>query len=58
LYPEIRATAECSILGSFFSSEIPMHIKELEIIDSSMDFQRKVSYPPDEPYTRLEGIIL
>jgi glycosyltransferase involved in cell wall biosynthesis len=56
LYPEIRRTAECSILGSFFGSEIPKHIKELEIIDSSMDFQRKVSYPPDEPFIKLDKI--
>jgi len=58
LYPEIRRTAECSILGSFFSSEIPMHIKELEIVDRSMDFQRKVSYPPDEPFIKLDKIVI
>jgi len=53
LYPEIRVTTECSLLGSFFSSEIPMSITDLGIIDSSIDFQRKISYPPNEPYTRL-----
>jgi len=58
LYPKIRATRECSILGSFFSSEISMNITELGINDSSMDFQRKVSYSPDEPYDKIDKIFL
>jgi hypothetical protein len=54
LAPEIRSTEECSILGSFFISKKPITIIESGVFGSSLDFQRKVSYPPDQPYTRLE----
>lgn len=58
LEPEIKSTAECSILDSFFSSKIPMPISELEIILNSIDFQRTVSYPPDEPYVKIDNVLL
>jgi hypothetical protein len=57
-YPEIRATRECLILGSFFNSEVDISIEDLEVINLSMDFQRKVSYSPDEPYAKIDKIFL
>lgn len=58
LYPEIKATAECSFLGILFSSDKPIPIEKWNMFDSNLDFQRKESYPPDEPYISLRKIEL
>jgi len=54
LYPEISLMTECSLLGSFLRSGASINTKEFDAFDSSMDFQRNVAYPPDEPYIKLK----
>jgi hypothetical protein len=58
LNPEIGLTAECFTLGSFLFSKIPAPITVLENIDLSIDFQRKVTYQPDEPYVKINDVFL
>ena len=53
IYPDIKNSPDCTKLGAFLNQTNDLNSKELLRTESSLDFQRTVSYTPDKPYIRL-----
>jgi hypothetical protein len=53
IYPDIKNSTECSNLGAFLNHSDNATSKELLSLESSLDFQRTVSYKPDMPFIKL-----
>jgi len=53
IFPEIGKSLECSTLGVILKRGILTDLTEYNIFDSGLNFQRMVSYTPDEPFIKL-----
>jgi len=53
IFPEVGESPECSMLGAMLKQGALIDATEYHSFNSGLDFQRIVSYKPDEPFIRL-----